>query len=219
MLVRPRIRLINRNPDHQNNCRGSIDTEKYRSLAKTVPTSWNRDQDSHFISSKHTALLLAQDVKSSMDSNGRALDNVIMERLWRSVKYEEVYSVRCLTAEGLTRAKPIPSPFCNHDQLPQALGNATWRPECRRTAPPVCRPLTNKPPTESGLRLTLQRSKFVLLMGAHFGLPLPLSIQLADFPSTKKLEDPFLKSGARKPVISYTGSALLRLLAQTSPHC
>ena len=49
---------------------------------------FNTDQGSQFTSEGFTGLLLANDVKISMDGKGRALDNVFVERLWRSVKYE-----------------------------------------------------------------------------------------------------------------------------------
>ncbi len=62
-----------------------------RALAQTTPTIWNSDQGSHFTSPQYLALLQAADVRISMDGKGRALDNIFTERLWRTVKYEEVY--------------------------------------------------------------------------------------------------------------------------------
>lgn len=78
-----------------------------RALAQATPLIWNSDQGSHFTSPQYTQLLLAADVQISMDGKGRASDNVFTERLWRTVKYEEVYlndyahpkAARC----GLTR--------------------------------------------------------------------------------------------------------------------
>lgn len=55
------------------------------------PEILNSDQGSHFTSRQYTSLLLEADVAISMDGRGRALDNAMTERLWRSVKYEEVY--------------------------------------------------------------------------------------------------------------------------------
>ena len=55
------------------------------------PDIFNTDQGAQFTANSFTEVLLEQDVKISMDGKGRALDNVIIERLWRSVKYEEVY--------------------------------------------------------------------------------------------------------------------------------
>lgn len=60
-------------------------------LAQARPTIWNSDQGSHFTSPQYIQLLREAEVQISMDGKGRALDNVFIERFWRSVKYEEVY--------------------------------------------------------------------------------------------------------------------------------
>ncbi len=52
---------------------------------------FNTDQGSQFTSNAFTKILQAHHIKISMDSKGRAFDNIFIERLWRSVKYEEVY--------------------------------------------------------------------------------------------------------------------------------
>jgi putative transposase len=62
-----------------------------RALAHHKPVIWNSDQGSHFTSPLYTQRLLAADVQISMDGKGRALDNIFTERLWRTIKYEEVY--------------------------------------------------------------------------------------------------------------------------------
>ncbi len=62
-----------------------------RALAQACPMIWNSDQGSHFTSPQYTQLLADAEVKISMDGKGRALDNIFIERFWRSVKYEEVY--------------------------------------------------------------------------------------------------------------------------------
>ena len=56
-----------------------------------TPEIFNTDQGSQFTSAEFTQPLLDAGVKLSMDGKGRALDNVFVERLWRTVKYEEVY--------------------------------------------------------------------------------------------------------------------------------
>jgi putative transposase len=56
-----------------------------------VPDIFNTDQGSQFTSSEFTGVLLAQKIRISMDGKGRCLDNVYVERIWRSVKYENVY--------------------------------------------------------------------------------------------------------------------------------
>lgn len=56
-----------------------------------IPEIFNSDQGVQFTSEAFTGLLLANEIKISMDAKGRAFDNIFIERLWRSVKYEEVY--------------------------------------------------------------------------------------------------------------------------------
>ncbi len=60
-------------------------------LSRDVPGIFNTDQGSQFTSDAFTSVLLAHGVRISMDSVGGYMDNVFVERLWRSVKYEEVY--------------------------------------------------------------------------------------------------------------------------------
>ncbi|GAC1651260.1 MAG: hypothetical protein NVS4B9_41880 [Ktedonobacteraceae bacterium] len=62
-----------------------------RALQRAVPVIWNSDQGSHCTSPQYRELLLGAKVQISMDGKGRALDNIFTERLWRSVKYKEVY--------------------------------------------------------------------------------------------------------------------------------
>lgn len=59
--------------------------------AHGVPEIFNTDQGCQFTSAEFTQPLLALGVQLSMDGKGRALDNVFVERLWRTVKYEEIY--------------------------------------------------------------------------------------------------------------------------------
>ena len=60
-------------------------------LTITQPEIFNSDQGSQFTSHVFTGRLEERGVANSMDGRGRAIDNVFVERLWRSVKYEEVY--------------------------------------------------------------------------------------------------------------------------------
>jgi putative transposase len=75
-------------------------------LAHGQPEIFNTDQGSQFTSEAFTSLLIRNRVAISMDGRGRALDNVFIERLWRSVKYEEIYLKDHATGadvnEGLT---------------------------------------------------------------------------------------------------------------------
>jgi putative transposase len=56
-----------------------------------APEIFNTDQGSQFTSDIFTNTLITNNIKISMDGKGRALDNIFIERLWRSVKYENVY--------------------------------------------------------------------------------------------------------------------------------
>jgi putative transposase len=62
-----------------------------RALAIAVPEISNTDQGSQFGSEDWVSLLMKHNVAISMDGRGRAFDNIFVERLWRTVKYEEVY--------------------------------------------------------------------------------------------------------------------------------
>lgn len=62
-----------------------------RALGRKVPEIFNTDQGVQFTFEGFLQLLKGQGVRISMDGKGRALDNIFIERLWRSVKYEDVY--------------------------------------------------------------------------------------------------------------------------------
>jgi putative transposase len=96
-----------------------------RALAHATPEIWNSDQGSHFTSPHYTDLLHAANVQISMDGRGRALDNIFVERLWRTVKYEEVYVHDYATPrearQGLTRYFQ----FYDHERPHQSLDYRT----------------------------------------------------------------------------------------------
>jgi putative transposase len=56
-----------------------------------APEIFNSDQGAQFTSDAFTAALKKRDIRISMDGKGRCMDNIFIERLWRSLKYEEVY--------------------------------------------------------------------------------------------------------------------------------
>jgi putative transposase len=62
-----------------------------KALATKAPVIMNSDQGSHFTSPQYTELFLNAGAQISMDHRGRCFDNIFIERLWRSVKYEDVY--------------------------------------------------------------------------------------------------------------------------------
>jgi putative transposase len=90
-------------------------------LATATPEIWNSDQGSHFTSAQYTDLLKAAGVRISMDGRGRALDNIFVERLWRSVKYEEVYLHEYGSPREAREQLTAYLAFYNEGRLHQAL--------------------------------------------------------------------------------------------------
>jgi putative transposase len=96
-----------------------------RALSRAIPTICNSDQGSHFTSPQFVDRLLAQNVAVSMDGRGRAMDNIFTERLWRSVKYEEVYLNDYLTPKEARRGLTRYLTFYNEQRPHQSLGYRT----------------------------------------------------------------------------------------------
>lgn len=96
-----------------------------RALAQATPQIWNSDQGSHFTSPQYTALLLAAELQISMDGRGRALDNIFTERLWRTIKYEEVYLHEYATPREARLGLSQYLDFYNQQRLHQSLGYST----------------------------------------------------------------------------------------------
>lgn len=94
-------------------------------LAQATPTIWNSDQGSHFTSPSYLGRLEAADVQISMDGKGRALDNIFTERLWRTIKYEEVYLRSYATPREARQNLTAYLHFYNHERPHQALGYQT----------------------------------------------------------------------------------------------
>lgn len=92
---------------------------------EVVPEIFNTDQGSQFTSDEFTTLLLDRDIRISMDGKGRALDNVFIERLWRSVKYECTYLKSFDTVLELKAALRQYFEFYNDQRYHQALGYKT----------------------------------------------------------------------------------------------
>jgi len=87
------------------------------------PEIFNTDQGSQFTSHGFTGALIDAQVKISMDGRGRCLDNVFIERLWRSLKYEKVYLMEFET--GLEARQEIGNwfKFYNRERPHSSLGN------------------------------------------------------------------------------------------------
>ena len=85
------------------------------------PEIFNTDQGVQFTSEAFTGVLLKNKIQISMDSKGRALDNIFIERLWRSVKYEEVYLHEYLNAIEAKKRLGIYFNFYNTERHHQSL--------------------------------------------------------------------------------------------------
>ena len=90
-----------------------------------APEIFNTDQGSQFTSEGFTGLLAAHGVQISMDGRGRWLDNVFIERLWRSVKYEEVYLKAYETIPEARRELAAYFDFYNKRRRHQGLEDRT----------------------------------------------------------------------------------------------
>jgi len=93
-----------------------------RALEQARPVIWNSDQGSHFTSPQYTMRLKAANVQISMDGRGRALDNIFVERLWRTVKYEEVYLKEYGSPREARQSLSSYLQFYNEERLHQSLG-------------------------------------------------------------------------------------------------
>ena len=139
------------------------------------PEIFNTDQGSQFTSEAFTSMLLEHGIRISMDGKGRYIDNIFVERLWRSVKYEEVYLKAYQNVPEARAGIGAYLRFYNHERPHQALGYQTpqeifeegqgWRclheqglplPSNLETTSPVMVPTK---PAEDSLNLALSLSK------------------------------------------------------------
>lgn len=91
----------------------------------THPEIFNTDQGAQFTSREFTGRLQTEGIRISMDGRGRALDNVFVERLWRSVKYEEVYLKDYPSVASARSGLAEYFRFYNEERLHQSLGYQT----------------------------------------------------------------------------------------------
>jgi putative transposase len=94
-------------------------------LAQARPEIFNTDQGAQFTALEFTSRLEAAEVCISMDGRGRALDNVFVERLWRSVKYEHVYLYEYAVVPELEKGLHTYFTFYNYERPHQSLAYQT----------------------------------------------------------------------------------------------
>lgn len=96
-----------------------------RVLKNAKCSIFNTDQGSQFTSNAFTGVLKEHDIQISMDGRGRALDNIFVERLWRSVKYECVYLKEWRTVADIRHGIAEYFEFYNNKRPHQSLGGIT----------------------------------------------------------------------------------------------
>jgi putative transposase len=89
------------------------------------PEIFNTDQGSQFTAEAFTSELLEREIKISMDGKGRCIDNIFVERLWRSLKYEEVYLHAYANIAEARAGIARYMRFFNEDRFHAALGYQT----------------------------------------------------------------------------------------------
>jgi putative transposase len=96
-----------------------------RALRRGRPDIFNSDQGSQFTSERFTGELAEQQIAISMDGRGRCMDNIFVERLWRSLKYEEVYLKDYASVTEARSGIARYFQFYNHERLHQSLDYQT----------------------------------------------------------------------------------------------
>ena len=94
-------------------------------LSQGRPEIFNTDQGSQFSGDDFTDVLRVHGIAISMDGRGRFSDNIFVERLWRSLKYEDVYLKAYRDVGEARRSIAAYFEFYNHERLHQALGYRT----------------------------------------------------------------------------------------------
>lgn len=106
-----------------------------QALTHAQPEIFNTDQGAQFTAHTFTSRLAEAGIRISMDGRGRALDNIFVERLWRSVKYEDIYLKQYETVPELSRGLQNYFDFYNHERPHQSLGyqvpGEVYNPTCR----------------------------------------------------------------------------------------
>lgn len=90
-----------------------------------IPAIFNSDQGSQFTSEIFTDVLKSHKIQISMDGKGRALDNIYIERLWRTLKYEEIYLNSYESMKELKEAVKKYFRFYNSERFHQSLNYST----------------------------------------------------------------------------------------------
>jgi putative transposase len=96
-----------------------------QALRQEQPAIFNTDQGAQFTATAFTSTLEQADILISMDGRGRAMDNIFIERFWRSLKYEDIYLKEYADVPGLFAGLSRYMQFYNHERRHQSLNNCT----------------------------------------------------------------------------------------------
>jgi putative transposase len=109
---------------------------KAKAFAGCVPGIFNTDQGSQFTSEEWTGVLTSWGVRISMDGRGRWMDNVFIERLWRSLKYEDIYLREypnvALLEKGVGKWLHSYNTWRPHETLENCTPSSVYRPKSTR---------------------------------------------------------------------------------------
>jgi len=94
-------------------------------LKTAIPEIANSDQGSQFTGNAYLSMLLENNVKISMDGRRRALDNIFTERLWRTVKYEDIYLKEYCSPRELRAGLSAYFDWYNNERAHQSLNYRT----------------------------------------------------------------------------------------------
>jgi len=112
--------------DLSNSLETSFCLQALQQALKTgKPDIFNTDQGTQFTALAFTSVLLQKDIRISMDGRGRVFDNIFIERLWRTVKYEDIYLKNYETVPALQTGLTDYFTFYNDERPHQSLGYQT----------------------------------------------------------------------------------------------
>jgi len=102
-------------------CQSALKT----ALASAKPEIFNTDQGVQFTSERFVSILRERNIRVSMDGKGRCFDNILMERFWRTLKYEEIFLKEYESFEELRESIGRFIEFYNRERVHQSLGYRT----------------------------------------------------------------------------------------------
>ena len=118
-------RVLSHRLSNSLNARFCVDALKEAMNEYGSPEIFNTDQGSQFTGDQWVEVLKKNEVRISMDGKGRALDNIYVERLWRSLKYEDIYLSDYENVRALRRGVAKYFSFYNTRRFHQSLGYQT----------------------------------------------------------------------------------------------